>query len=239
MDYSSNASPGPDIFGASVPARLAGLIGMVGANLGILVVYVRYDLDLFQLLAVYWWEGLWIGVFCALRLVVASLIGDPYSNRIAHVSKSASLFLSLLALGFVATQFLTVFFLVGFFLVTSFSEVSGSDPSELLAHGLGPVLGSSLLFLISHGITFVAWFIIGREYRNVTAFSLLALPLRRCISLGATIFVAAICALYLPQFSGVATFGFLVIALKLFFDYRTQVKEGRQIFNSAARETSP
>ena len=47
------------------------------ANASLLVVYVLYDATLYQLVLVYWCECLWIGIFSALKLIIASRFGSP------------------------------------------------------------------------------------------------------------------------------------------------------------------
>lgn len=67
-----------------------GAVSLVAANAGLAFVYFRFDLTLYQLVLVYRWECLWIGLFSAFKLIVASAIGDPYSNR--YVSSTAGAF---------------------------------------------------------------------------------------------------------------------------------------------------
>ena len=61
-----------------------GAVSLLAANLGLLFLYFAYNLSLYQLVVIYWWECLWIGIFSAIKLIVSSLLGDPYENRFAH-----------------------------------------------------------------------------------------------------------------------------------------------------------
>ncbi len=194
-------------------------------NAAFLVVFVVYDLTLFQVAAVYWWECLWIGIFCALKLLVASIIADPYENRWVNFSAGGRLLASLLAIIFVSAEFLGLFFILGMVITFAFHGLTGIDQVELIGSALGPVLGSSVLFLIGHGVSFVVNFIVGGEYRNARASTLLALPFKRCIALIVSIAVAFTAAWLLPGFANTTGFVILLIAFKLAWDYALHLRE--------------
>ncbi len=196
-----------------------GLVTLAFANIGVLVLYFYYDLTLFQLLAVYWWETLWIGLFAALKLITASLIGDPFQNRLVHVSKGSSLLLSTIALVFISGQFLTIFAFVGFFVTFAFHSLSGIDQQELLEQAFGPVIRSSLLFVVGHGLSFIFIFLLGREYQHARIGTLLALPVRRCFAIFAAVGLAFVGALIIPGFANSAGFVLLLVPIKLIWDY--------------------
>ena len=206
---------------------------LVLANLAFLVIYVVYDLSLFQLAAVYWWECLWIGVFSALKLITASLFGDPYENRWAEFSTGANVVTSIVAIVFVAGEFLGIFAILGFVILFVFHALTGIDQAELMRDALGPVLGSSLLFLVGHGLSFVGNFLVGGEFRTARATTLLTLPFKRCIALIAAIVVAFTAAWLLPGFANTAGFVILLVVLKLSWDYVLHRRE-RSAFASAA-----
>jgi hypothetical protein len=89
-------------------------LGFVAGNSLLLVLFFVYDVTLFQLVLVYWCECAWIGIFSAIKLVTASVIGDPYRTRVAEVSGGAGVFMSLVVIGFSSTAF---FSLLGMILV--------------------------------------------------------------------------------------------------------------------------
>ena len=187
--------------------------------------YFISDLSLFQVAAVYWWECLWIGIFCALKLLVASIIADPYENRWVHFTAGGRVLASFVAIIFVSAEFLGLFFILGMVITFAFHGLTGIDQAELMRGALGPVLGSSVLFLVGHSVSFIVNFILGGEYRNARASTLLALPFKRCIALIAAVVVAFTAAWLLPGFANTTGFVILLIAFKLAWDYALHLKE--------------
>lgn len=212
-----------------------GAIGIIAANAGLVFLYFAYDLTLYQLVLVYWWECLWIGLFCALKLIVASVAGDPYSSRRVDVSPGASLLLSVVAIGFVALQFTGIFLLSGFAIGFAYSALTGIDAGELMFNEIGLIVGSSALLLAGHALSFVANFLVGGEFRHARAGTLLALPFRRCLALLATIAVAFAAAATVPGLANAAAFGVLLMLLKLVADYRLHRAERRALAGTDTR----
>lgn len=74
------------------------------ANASFLVLFLVFDLTLFQVAAVYWWECLWIGIFSALKPLVASVLADPYDNRWVQFSRGSRVLTSIVAIVFVSAD---------------------------------------------------------------------------------------------------------------------------------------
>ena len=206
---------------------------MVLANLVFLVLYLVLDLTLFQLAAVYWWECLWIGVFCGLKLITASWLGNPYENRWVAFSPGASVVTSIVAIVLLAGEFLAIFGILGLVVLFVFHALTGIDQGDLMHDALGPVLGSSVLFLAGHGLSFVANFLIGGEFRNARAITLLTLPFTRCLALIGAVVVAAVVAFLLPGLANTTGFVTILVLLKLSWDYLLHQRE-RRAFAPAA-----
>ncbi len=200
---------------------------LVLANLAFLVLYFVFDLTLFQLAAVYWWECLWIGMFSGLKLITASWLGDPYQNRWVEFSPGAAVVTSVVAIVLLAGEFMAVFAILGFAILFVFHALTGIEQADLMRDALGPVIGSSLLFLAGHGLSFVANFLVGREYRNARAITLLTLPFTRCIALIAAVAVAFLVAYLLPGFASTGGFVTILVLLKLSWDYLLHNRERR------------
>ena len=202
-----------------------GASGLLIVNVAFLFVFFIYDFNLYQLLLAYWWECLWIGIFCAIKLIAASLFGDPYENRFAHFSRSANVVVSIAAIALVSAEFLTLFAVLGLFVVVLPSQFSGLEPSDMFMDGLGAVVLSSLLFLAGHTLSFFSNFIAGREYESARAVPLLLLPFNRCIALvGAIVFSYAV-AFLAPGLATSGAFAALVILMKMAWDYRLHTWE--------------
>lgn len=209
--------------------REASVISLLAANLGVLVFYLAYDLNLFQLAIVFWWECLWIGIFSALKLIVASIIGSPYKNDHVEFSRGSNLLTSIVAIGFVSTEFLTLFGFLGMAILFAFKTLSEANDVQLLLDGLTAIILCSVLFLISHGISFFINFIGFQEYKSASVGPLLALPIRRCFALIGAVALAFACVYWVPAFANTTGFAIALILVKLLWDYRLHKRERRSL----------
>ena len=203
----------------------AGSLSLLVANASFLFVYIAFDLTLFQLIIVFWLECFWIGLFSAIKLMAASLLGDPYRNRYADFSRAANVLTSMFAIAFVSTEFLGLFGIVGMAIAAASNWITGDGLVDVVREDVEIVLGSALLFLAGHGISFFTNFIAMGEYKTARVGTLLALPFRRCIALLAAIVAAFAVTCLLPGFSSTAAFAILLVLLKLLWDYRLHVRE--------------
>lgn len=216
---------------ASMPLRekpyFLSILTLIVVNTAFLILFLVYDLTLFQVAAVYWWECLWIGLFSALKLIVASILADPYENRWVHFTPGGRVLVSFVAVFLVGAEFLGLFFVLGILITFVFHGLTGIDQGTLMHEALGLVIGTSMLFLAGHGLSFVVNFLIGGEYRNARALTLIALPFKRCIALIVAIVVAFTVAMLLPGFANTTGFVLLLIVLKLSWDYILHLRERR------------
>jgi len=206
-----------------------GALGLFAANATLLILYLVYDLTLFQLVIVFWLECFWIGFFSALKIIAASLLGDPYDNRYVDVSPGAGLIISLFAIGFVSAEFLGLFGLVGFAIFFAAEALTESSMEAMLFDSIGLMFGSAALYFAGHGISFIANFIVMREYKTARVGVLLALPFRRCFALLGAIIVAFLITMLMPDFSGTFAFAVLLITFKVLWDFRLHMTERRAL----------
>ena len=204
------------------------------ANAGLLLIYISYDLTLYQLVLIYWWEGFWIGLFSALKLIVASLLGDPYRNDYFSMSPGSRLLTTLLLLLKVGAVFFGVLAAAGLGILMAADQLLISHPDDAMINQVGLIVVSSLLFMISHGLSFVINFLIRGEYRNARAGLLIVMPFKRCLALYAAIALAFVVARFVPLLATTTGFAALVIAAKLLWDFRLHKRE-RQTFVTAAQ----
>ena len=213
-----------------------GAISLVAANAGLLVLYFVYDLSLFQLVLVYWWECLWIGLFSALKLIVASIIGDPYENRWATVSRGAAFLTSIVVIGFISTAFFSLLGGVGIAIMWAYDQFEAPIESLQGFDNITIIIGTSLLFLAGHGISFVANFLVLREYRHARVASLVWLPFKRCLAVGMLVFISIVTIIFVPQLASATAFAAMVIVLKLAWDmllhYRERNRFARDLENA-------
>lgn len=200
--------------GASGVAALS----LLAANASMLFLYFALDLTLFQLVVIYWLEALWVGVFSGLKLLTASLFGDPYENRFVDVSAGASFLLSLFAIAKSAGLFLFMMIMTGVALVAAHQELTGTDGTEwVTAQGM-LLLKCSLIFAAGHGLSFIVNFVFRGEFRRARFITLIWLPFKRAIALFVTI-VAALTAIQTwPGVLSSTGFAAILIAIKLAWD---------------------
>ena len=210
--------PGPGLF--------VGL-SLLGANVGMLFLYFALDLTLFEVVVVYWFEALWVGLFSGLKLLTASLFGSPYENRWVDVSPGAGFLISLFAIAKSGGAFLFLIVITFVALVVAQEGLTGIDGDDFVEAQLRLLLKCSLIFAAGHGLSFVINFLVLGEFRRARFATLLWLPFKRALALFITI-VAALTAL--QQWPGVLTytsFAAILICVKLSWDLFLHWRERR------------
>lgn len=200
-------------------------LSLITANVGLLILYFAYELSPFQLVFVFWCECLWVGLYSALKLITASVIGSPYDNSWTSVSRGAAAFLSIIVIALTGGAF---FSLLGMTLMMFFAAVetlpqsSGADDGlEVFTVGLGV----SVLFLASHSISFVINFLVLGEFRRARVLDLAVLPFKRCLALLVAMIASFAAIALVPKLASTAGFAAVVIVLKLAWDLRLHMKE--------------
>jgi len=194
-------------------------LSLFAANAGLLFIYFALDLTLFQVVVVYWFEALWIGLFSGLKLLTASLFGDPYENRWVDFSRGISFMLSLFAIVKASGAFLFLIVVSGIALVVAQQELTGVDGNDFVSDQAGLLLKCSLLFLAGHGLSFIINFIILKEFQRARFGTLLWLPLKRGLALFVTIAAFLTAIQTYPGILNGTTFAAALITLKLTWDY--------------------
>jgi hypothetical protein len=217
-------------------SRSFAALSLFAANLGMLIIYVVFDLTLFQLVLVYWWEALWIGLFSGVKLLTASLFGNPFENRWIDVSRGSGIFLSLFAIIKSGGAFLILLVLSGVALVVAQQELTGTPGNDFVSKQAGLMLNCSLLFLVAHGISFVINFLILGEFRHARFGTLLWLPFKRALALFVTIVAALTTIQAYPGILSDTYFAAILIAVKLGWDYLLHRRE-RRSFSTSGIET--
>ncbi|MEQ8205847.1 MAG: DUF6498-containing protein [Woeseia sp.] len=208
------------------PAALP-LIGKLGvsafslllANAGLLLIAISYNLSLYQLVLIYWWEGFWIGLFSALKLIVASLVGEPYRNRWVSVSPGGRILASIILLVKLGAFYFGLLAAVGLGILMAADRLKLGNPADEPINQVGLIFAASLLFLISHGLSFVINFLLRGEFRTARAGDLLLTPFKRCLALYVVIVLAYIVAFAVPPLATTTGFAALVIVAKVSWDY--------------------
>jgi hypothetical protein len=204
-----------------------GALSLLAANAGLLLAYFVYGLSLFQLVVVLWVECFWIGFYSAIKLLTASIIGNPYENKYVHFSRASSFLTSFIAICFVTTEFLALFGGIGIAIFFARDAMTPDTASDFVMDDLGVVFLASALFFVGHGISYIVNFIILGEYKTATVGKLLALPLKRCLGLLFSIGLVVAVLVMMPQFASTTLFAVLLLTIKVLWDYRLHLKERR------------
>ncbi len=208
------------------------------ANAGMLFVYIAFDLTLFQVILVYWWEALWIGLFSGLKLLTASLFGDPYENKWVHVSWGSSFLISTFSIVKSGAAFITMLALTGAALVFAHESLTGIPGNDFVIDQIELILKCSMLFFVGHGISFVVNFLFRGEFRHARISTLVWLPFRRCIALFVTVAAALIVIVAYPGVLSYTGFALILIGSKLGWDIVLHRRERRSLAADSRSEDS-
>ncbi|MGI9233250.1 MAG: DUF6498-containing protein [Woeseiaceae bacterium] len=219
-----------------IGGRSVAALSLIAANTLLLLIYLAFDLTLFQIVVVYWWEALWVGLFSGLKLMTASVFGSPYENRWIGVSRGASFLMSLFVIVKAGGAFLFSLMLTGVALVVAYQELTGTDGSEFVREQGGLILRCSLIFLLSHGVSFVINFLFLGEFRRAKFTTLLWLPFKRSIALFVAIAASVTAIQAYPGILNSTTYAAILIAIKLSWDYVLHRRERFSFTVAGARK---
>lgn len=182
---------------------------LIAANLIPLAGVLAGGWRVFDVLLLFWAENVVIGVFNVLRMLVVAGRGDRGAAGLA---------------AFFALHYGIFTVVHGVFVVTLFGP-AGASPVAAVDDLAAPALVLPLAALVaSHGVSFVANFLLGGEMDRVTAGALMAAPYGRVVVLHVTIIFGgfAVAASGAP----VAALA-LLVALKIAVDLAAHVAEHR------------
>lgn len=227
MTATDTAQIGDERSQAVIGRASIGALSLLLANAGMLFIYFAYDLSLYQLVFIYWWECLWIGVFSALKLVVASAFGDPYGNRYVSMSLGSKLITTIVLLAKVSAVYFGLLVMLGLAILAAAEELALSSPIDAAINQVGLIFLSSAFFLLGHGLSFVVNYLLLREFKHARAVTLMWLPFKRCLALLAAIGIAFAVVFRVPELATTAGFASIIIALKVVWDLWLHYRERR------------
>ncbi len=238
------STPHADLGNSALPTPVIGRLGLsaislIVANATVLFLHLHYDLSLIQIVLIYWCECVWIGLFSAAKLTLASVIGDPYENRWATFSKGSALLISIVIIFFCSSAYFSVLGAVLMIVVSvQHSLEAASSGVEVLDH-VSLVIGTSMVLAASHGISFVANFLILGEFRRARVGDLVMLPFKRSLALLVAILLGLIVVVLVPWLASTSLFAAIVIALKVLWDLRLHNRERRAFAASGGGNATP
>lgn len=222
----------------SIGGKAFAALALIAANASLLFIYFIYDLTLFQIVIVYWWEALWIGLYSGLKLLTASLIGNPYENRWVDISRGSGIFIALFSIIKSGVAFLAILMLSGVALVVAQEALTGMPGNDFVGQQWQLLLKCSLVFVVGHGLSFIINFIVLGEFRHARFTTLMWLPFRRSLGLFVTIIVALTAIQTFPGILTANSFAAILISAKLAWDYFLHRRERRSLQVDGQREAA-
>lgn len=193
-------------------------VSVLAANAVVLIIAVANDLSLIEILMVYCFESVWIAVFGALRLIVASVLGDPYRNSWVEISWGSSLLASIFIILFASSTYLWIpGAAFGAVLYAEHLLSAGGSVPDDLPH-LYLVVGTSFVFVVSHGASFLASFLGLGEFRRARVGDLVLFPFKRSLALLLSIAAGLAVIVLFPIATSIQAFVLILIVLKLLLD---------------------
>jgi hypothetical protein len=203
---------------------------LILANLIPLWGVFAWDWEVFPILFLFWFENIVIGAYNVARMITARPENTTHTGQ------------RLFLIPFFCVHYGLFTAVHGMFVISLFGdmgEAAGELPGPALIariideqHLALPVAG----LVLSHGYSFVVNFLLRGEYRNVTPRDLMVRPYRRIAVLHVTIIAAGglLTALDAPV-AGLV----LLIALKIFMDLRSHLREHEREEATPAPATGP
>jgi hypothetical protein len=218
----------------------AGLVALILANLVVALEALRHDWGYYETIMIYWCEGLIIGGYNVLRLLVVGLFGaQPFGAWVARWVDFGGLLNRALytAVGiacFVA-KFGAFALGVGFLVMAlpAFLSDGGNASDARVLKGLsavGPGVATAVAaLLLSHGVSFVRNFLVGREYARLNVLGLIFWPYVRMSVVCVVLTLGLILSRVQRGLAPTTAFAVAMVLVKLVADAVTHSFEHRRI----------
>jgi hypothetical protein len=220
-----------------------GLVALVLANLFVALQTLRHEWGYYEAMLVFWIEVMILGAFNVLRLMIVGVFGaEPLGSWAARWvdlgSRLNRLFYTLIGVGFFVVKFGGFALVIGLFVVLLPALLTPEGESgsvsvhrALRAAGPGLLLAAAVLG-VSHAVSFVRDFVVGREYQGLTIMSLAFRPYARMSLVGGVLLLGILAAGLLPGRGRETTFAVVMVLLKLGADALSHSLEHRHYRSS-------
>ena len=225
--------------------RGVGLLVLVAANLVVALLAVRHRWGYYETLLIYWAEVAVLGGYNVLRLLVVGVFGaapfGAWAERYVDLgSRLNRLGLTLVGVGLFVVKFGTFALVIGLFVVLLPAMLQEGESGGVAVHralmAAGPGAATAVAALVlSHGISFVRNFLLGREYDRVGVVELVVLPYAR---MGLVLFVLLAgvgVAGFWPGVRRETGFALVMVLLKLLADAASHLVEHRWLAGRPVR----
>jgi hypothetical protein len=205
-----------------------GLAALIVANLFVALQTMRHEWGYYETLLIYWSEAVILGAYNVLRMMVVGVFGarplGTWAARWVDLGSRLNRFtFTAIGVGFFVVKFGAFALSVGLFvlLLPAFLRPDGEGgPSihrALVAAGPGLLTATGALCL-SHGVSFVRNFLLGREYDRVSIGSLVFAPYVRMSLVGGVLLLGIAIARLVPALGQETAFAVVMVLLKLLAD---------------------
>ncbi len=216
----------------------AALVALLAANLFVAWQTFRHDWGYDDTMLIYWCEVMILGFYNVLRMFIAGVagaapLGSWASSWIDLGSVFNRLLLTLFGVGFFVVKFGVFALAIGLFVVllpAMLHSDSGSG-ARVIQHALsvsGPgTLTAVVALFVSHGVSFVRNFLIGREYDRVNVLTLVFWPYARMSFVAGILLIGITVAALVPGLRQETGFALTMVILKLGADLLGHLVERR------------
>lgn len=206
----------------------AGLVALVIANLFVALQTLQHEWGYYQTLLIYWSEVVILGGYNVVRLMVVGVfgarpLGDWAARWVDPGSRLNRFIYTVIGVGFFVLKFGGFALTVGLFvlLLPAFLRPDGQGGASihraLIEAGPGLLTATGALCL-SHGVSFLRNFLLGREYDRVSIVSLVFAPYVRMSLVGAVLLLGIAIARLVPALGQETAFAVVMVLLKLLTD---------------------
>jgi len=216
----------------------AGLAALLVANLFVAVQTLRYEWGYYNTILIFWCEAVILGVYNVLRLMVVGVAGAaPLGTWAAQWLDLGSglnrLVLTVIGVAFFVVKFGGFALVIGLFVVllpAMLTPESGEGARTI--HRAMSEAGPGLLWTVgalclSHGVSFVRNFLLGREYDRLNIMVLVFWPYARMALVGGVLFMGLAAARLVPGLGRETTFAVVMVLLKTGADALSHAFEHR------------
>jgi hypothetical protein len=217
-----------------------GLITLIVANLFVALQTLRHEWGYYETLLIYWSEVVILGGYNVLRLMVVGVFGAaPLGTWAARWVDLGSVFnrffFTVVGVVFFVLKFGAFAFGIGLFVLllpAMLKAESGgggtSIPRALSAAGPGLLIATGALCL-SHGVSLIRNFLMGREYDHLDILHLVFWPYLRMSLVGVVLLLGLAVAQALPGLGRETAFAVVMVLLKLLADAASHTLEHRSL----------
>jgi hypothetical protein len=220
-----------------------GLAALVLANLFVALLTLRHEWGYYETLLIYWSEAVILGVYNVVRLMVVGVFGaaplGTWAARWVDPGSRLNRFIfTAIGVGFFVVKFGAFALGVGVFVLLLPAMLTLDEGEIWSVHrGLaaaGPgLLAATGALCLSHGVSLVRNFLMGREYDRLNIVGLVFWPYARMSLVGGVLLLGIVIARLVPALGWETAFAVVMVLLKLLADAASHTLEHRWLMTES------